>query len=456
MSLLKQGYCSPKYLYFLLPGQEKKVREPDGTRRKEVLIKNTDEFEQLWHQSINALEKAIKLLRHPQEFGAISSKYMPYVSILPAFAAMQAYIGTLPAKERLDAQHKVRAWYWASIFNNRYSGAVESTMARDFLDFKAWVNDNSARPSLLVEFENRFQRLDLRREVRRGSSIYNGIFNLLILQGARDWAHGNVPQHDDLDDHHIIPSSWEHKSKLKAEKDVSIDTILNRTPLTAETNRHVIGKRLPNEYLPEMIAQNGEAVVREIFESHLISAKAFEILLRDPFTPDDFADFIQERERTIKQAIESLLIKGRLDLQPLLRSLDERVEKVELALRTLLVDVFDDDPSQLPEHIQPKIEERVKAALRKNPSLNGNGYDLLHGKLEFADLRELENTIVAKTAWGQFEKRFGTKPQLGNRFNQLAELRNGIRHSRTVTEIVRKDGEAAILWFEEALKEFIG
>jgi hypothetical protein len=25
-----------------------------------------------------------------------------------------------------------------------------------------------------------------------------------------------------------------------------------------------------------------------------------------------------------------------------------------------------------------------------------------------------------------------------------------------VTEIVRKDGEAAILWFEEALKEFIG
>ena len=35
MSILRQGYCSPKYLYFLLPGQEKPVRDPDGTRRKE-------------------------------------------------------------------------------------------------------------------------------------------------------------------------------------------------------------------------------------------------------------------------------------------------------------------------------------------------------------------------------------------------------------------------------------
>ena len=29
----------------------------------------------------------------------------------------------------------------------------------------------------------------------------------------------------------------------------------------------------------------------------------------------------------------------------------------------------------------------------------------------------------------------------------IAELRNSIRHSRTVDEITRKEGEAAILWF---------
>ena len=37
--------------------------------------------------------------------------------------------------------------------------------------------------------------------------------------------------------------------------------------------------------------------------------------------------------------------------------------------------------------------------------------------------------------------------------DQLSELRNGIRHSRTVGDIVRKEGEAAILWFQTALKQ---
>lgn len=450
MSLLRQGYCSPKYLYYLLPEQEKTVREPDGTRHKEILVKDTNEFEALWNRAVDSLEIASRLLQDPREFGAISSKYMPYVSILPAFAAMQAYIKTLPHEKKLDAQGKVRAWYWASVFINRYSGSVESTSARDFLDFKIWLENDIARPALLPEFEDRFQRLDLRRETKRGSSIYNGIFNLLILQGARDWITGNAPQYDDLDDHHIIPNSWE---KAKTLKDISIDTILNRTPLTAETNRVVIGSQLPNEYLPKLIAQNSEATVRGMMESHLISAKAFDILLRDPFTPDDFLTFITEREYTIKQAIESLLIKGRLDLNPPLRVLDEKLEKVELTLRSAIVDALDNDPKQLPSHILQKVDERVHAALRRNPSLNGNDYDVLKGKLEFADMRELEDTIVSKTVWPKFEARFNNKPQLSNRFGQLAELRNGIRHSRTVTEIVRKDGEAAILWFEEALKK---
>ena len=97
MSILRQAYCSPKYLYFLLPGQEKKVREADGSLRKEVLVPTVQDFEKRWREAVDALERAINLLRHPQEFGAISSQYLPYVSILPAFAALQAATRALPA-----------------------------------------------------------------------------------------------------------------------------------------------------------------------------------------------------------------------------------------------------------------------------------------------------------------------------------------------------------------------
>jgi len=447
MSILRQSYCSPKYLYYLLPGQEKQVRDPDGTKRKEVLIPDIVDFEKRWDEAVVALENAIRLLRHPQEFGAVSSQYLPYVSVLPVFAALQAQSTTLPANKRLDAQRKIRYWYWASVFINRYSGSVESTSARDFLDVKAWLEDDAAEPALLQEFKIHFKNLELRKENKKGTSVYNGIFNLLVLQGARDWMTGNVPQYDDLDDHHIVPASWGARNLGNN----SVHTILNRTPLSADTNRNIINDRLPNEYLPELISNNGEKAVRAILESHFISQVAQEILMRDPFTPDDFEAFISERQRTIQDAIENLLIKERLDLSPQLRELDENIEQTELGLRQIIVKTFGEDASQLPQHIQQKVGERIQGAAKKNPAMDTERYQTLPGMIEFFDLRDLQDAITSKTYWAQFESRFSNKEMLMAKFSQLVGLRNVIRHSRTVDDITRKEGEAAILWFKQVL-----
>ena len=129
MSILLQAYCSPKYLYFMLPRQKKPIRDPDGTRHSVELIKSSSEFDQLWHRAVKALEDAIKLLRHPQEFGAVASRFLPYVSILPVFAALQAAVASGPTELQFAGQRKIRHWYWASVFTKRYSGSVESTSA---------------------------------------------------------------------------------------------------------------------------------------------------------------------------------------------------------------------------------------------------------------------------------------------------------------------------------------
>ena len=302
MSILRQVYCSPKYLYNLIPGSPRQVRGPDGTLRSEVLVADPIEFKSLWHEAVEALERALNLLRHPQEFGAISSQYLPYAAILPAFAALQAEAGRLPAERRLHSQRKIRLWYWASVFTNRYSGAVESTAPQDYRDIKTWFVDDSAEPGLISEFPRGIGNLDLRRETRRGTSVYNGIFNLLVLNGARDWISGNAPQHGDLDDHHIVPKSLGSEYALST----SIDTILNRTPLTSETNREVIRDRLPNAYLPELIAANDKDKVLRILESHFISVRAFDILMKNPFTPSDFEEFIKERNNTLRNRIDDL------------------------------------------------------------------------------------------------------------------------------------------------------
>ena len=238
--------------------------------------------------------------------------------------------------------------------------------------------------------------------------MYNGIFNLFVLAGARDWMTGKIPLPEEYDDHHIVPVSW-GTANLEAGR---VHTILNRTPLTANTNRAVIADKLPNRYLQELIARSGEPLVCEILETHFISPAALAILLRDPFTPDDFEAFISERQKTLEAAIENLLVKERLTLAPHLRELDAKIEKVELALREMIVHALADDPTRLPSHVYAKAKERIQAAMTKNAAMDAEQYRVLQGTLEFCDLRELQDTILAKALWPCFEPRFVHKDVL--------------------------------------------
>ena len=79
-------------------------------------------------------------------------------------------------------------------------------------------------------------------------------------------------------------------------------------------------------------------------------------------------------------------------------------------------------------------------------TLNIREYRRLPRKLEFFDLRELAKS-VNKSLWPEFQALFVNKETFLGKFDQLAELRNGIRHSRTIDAIVHMEGEAGILWF---------
>jgi hypothetical protein len=47
------------------------------------------------------------------------------------------------------------------------------------------------------------------------------------------------------------------------------------------------------------------------------------------------------------------------------------------------------------------------------------------------------DTIVNRALWPDSESRFGAQQILAERFNQLADLRNGIRHSGAVDEVTQ-------------------
>jgi len=453
MSILTQSYCSPKYLYHLVPGASKIIKKEDGSKESTVLIPDTQTFNEKWHESISALEKTINILKDSRDLGAIKPEFVPYPSIIPALAAIRKYVENANIKNKIDVYGKIRKWYWASVFLKRYSSAVESTSAKDFMDLKKWFVDDNAIPDFINDFYTDYEKIDFHRETQKGTALFNAIFNLFIINEARDWETFELPEYDSLDDYYIVPQSWGKENTIGTE----INSILNRTPLSSKTNRNIIGKQLPNVYLKNMFENNDHEKVFQVLQSHLISRRAVDILLRNPFTKDDYKEFLEERKQSILQAIKDKIIDNKIEFPPNLKKLDDGITKVELAIRNKITEILEnngtDNPYKhfIPSHIQQKVDERIKNQMKKNPALNNDDFEPLAKKLQFFDLQEYLQTITNNNLWEKFESLFRNKEKLSIKFNQLSGLRNSIRHDRDVDNITVKEGEAAISWFEKVL-----
>ncbi len=446
MSILTQdGLCSPKYLYYLVPGQKRRVRRPDGLAVEKVHVKSREEFEERWTEAVAALETSMGRLR--AEYGVVSSRFLPYPAILPAFAGAQREAQKRPEAERMGAQRKISQWYWASVFTQRYSSAVESTAAGDYRDLGRWYRDDREVPRVIGEFRISLRELDL-HPIRPGSAIYSGVVNLTILEGAKDWIDGGAPIKRELDDHHIVPKAWGRKNGAGD----SIDSILNRTPLDSTTNREVIRDRLPNEYLPELIEKNGRETLYGVLASHLIPPEAVDVLLRRPFSLQDFEEFLERRQEAIRSAIGKQLPEStEPPRQEELHRLENDVRQVEIGLRRLIERNLGDPAHPGLTNTLGYAQKRIDQALRDDPSLDRRHLGTLAGRLEFCDLRELEAAIVSKPSWPTFRELFGTQEDLRHRFHALAAIRNALAHSRPVTRQNVADAEAAFLWFKSRI-----
>jgi hypothetical protein len=305
ISILEQGYCAPKYLYYLVPGARKIIKHSNGSKESVVLLQSCEDFIKRWDFVAEKLKWTLNSLANPRDFGAIKPEFVPYPTMVPILTALN--IEREKEKytdKRMEIEAKIKRWYWASVFMQNYSSAVDSQMTHDYYAMQKWFEDDSLIPRVVEQFENELDNLDLHKENTATSAVYKSIFNILVRRGARDWTTFDLPEYSTLEDHHIVPRSWGLKKGLNRK----IDTILNRTPLSKKTNRQIISDRLPNIYLRELFnkAKNKEEVY-ELLESHLISKKATDILMRENFSPEDYNEFTEERYKTVIQEIKSLV-----------------------------------------------------------------------------------------------------------------------------------------------------
>lgn len=302
ISLIKQNYCSSKYLYNLIPGEETIREEPDGTRYEEVLVRSGSEFEELWDSAVEHAETAREITMNTgtRQFGAIREEYIPYGTMLPVLAAvLWEHEGRSDDRE---FREQLKRWYWAAVFSKDYGGSSDTVMGRDFRDWKEWFDHRKTMEQIAKVDAEFIQELNF-KDIDKGSGRYNGVICLIALNGPRDFYGGNILGTVDftdqrINDHHIFPKKVKGIDAEKMQTfDSYRDSIANRTLILDDTNNK-IREQKPSEYIEEMISIHGADDTKEMLNEHFISDEAFQFLRQD-----DFDNFIVERENEIKRRV---------------------------------------------------------------------------------------------------------------------------------------------------------
>ena len=223
---------------------------------------------------------------------------LPYQSQIVPLAAIIADIGE--AWEHEANRAKLVRWYWNGVFGELYGTAVETRIAKDFMEVPVWLQ-GGPEPTTVSETIFRADRLKTMR--MRLSAAYKGMNALLMKEGAQDFRSGQNFDHtvffgENVDIHHIFPQDWCKKQGIKP---TEYDSIINKTPLSFRTNR-IIGGVAPSEYLSKLEVGDKQtpSIERERLDSYLRSHLIDPTILRR----DDFEAFMTDRQKRLLRLIE--------------------------------------------------------------------------------------------------------------------------------------------------------
>ena len=276
-------------------------------KRKEILNLSLDDYK-TWADPLSlGFERAARFL-HTQKI--FSFRDIPYTTHLVPLASILAVLG-----DKVDndgVRSLVARWYWCGVMGELYGSAVESRFARDLPEVLDWV-DGGNPPTTAVEATFNPDRLLTLR--RRNSAAYKGIYALLLKSGALDFRTGYTIDDqmyfdESIDIHHIFPQDWCDQQKISPDQ---YDSIINKTPLSAKTNR-MIGGNAPSTYLERLEKSAGinHQKMDEIISSHEIDPS----FLRK----DDVENAWKARQNSLLRLIESAMGK------PVVRSVDNFVD----------------------------------------------------------------------------------------------------------------------------------
>ncbi len=203
---------------------------------------------------------------------------------------------------------RLRQWFWCGIIGELYGGATETRFARDVDQVPTWAiqatkGDSGAQVPVTVSGAT-FAESRLLSLRTRQSAAYKGLHALLMATGAKDWKFHKTFDRNQyvalgVDVHHIFPKKWCDDNRVSP---ALRESIVNKTPLAAKTNRFV-GGASPAAYLPklEVAAGINAQQLDAIVGAHLIDT--------DALRSADFDRFFLGRRQALLSLVEQAMGK---------------------------------------------------------------------------------------------------------------------------------------------------
>ncbi len=263
-----------------------------SAKRKDMLRLPLASYKDVAPLIVEGYERAAQFLFSQSIYAA---RDVPYRTQLIPLAAIFAYFTDKTLAD--PARQKIAQWYWCGVLGELYGSTTETRFARDLPDILAWI-DGGSEPITVTDCNFSVQRIYGLR--RRNSAAYKGLHALLMRHGALDLRTGeaySVQVYSGkavVDIHHIFPRKYCETMGIDRSR---WDCIVNKTPLSAESNRF-IGGVVPSVYLKRIQDKYDMTAARmdEILQSHLIPVDA----LRN----DQFDAFFDRRMEKLLGLIE--------------------------------------------------------------------------------------------------------------------------------------------------------
>ena len=425
-------------------------------KRKDLILLKGASFEQDWNRATNAIEAALERLQSTASggYGVVPRFSAPYSTMVTPLALMLNHVDALSESVGV-AYDKIDHWYWSSVFRGRYGGSTEFTSYRDVNQVKAWIAEDGAVPDAVPTHKD-----DVKRELTnvRSGAVYRGTLCLVALRGAQDFFTGQSIELHDLDDHHIFPKAFLKESEVTADHQ---NTVLNRTLISADTNRRVIGAKRPSRYLAEMETDLGRERVRAVLASHFIDDSAIKAM-RD----DDYGRFLSARERALRAEIVRRCVFSTIGavIEPdeggfVAGEENARLDRLETALRGLIDEFLQEMAGDrywrqlIPQDIRSGVRKRLQLQQALHPRGDRAPQVTHRDRLDFCDFSDYARIVLQRNVWPSFASVFMRRGEFERHITSLRRYRNSLKHGREIEPVEHLAGGAAIIWFERAIGE---